>query len=131
MKPSDRYHKWIEWSEEDSAYLGNCPDLKVVIHGPDPVRLYTELCEMVDEIICHFEPEGRLLPSPRVRITRSGRPAGVLLSAEEYEGLMETLDILSDPELSRAVQAGLEEADQGRLVSHEEVWNAVDDPVDR
>lgn len=66
-----------------------------------------------------------------VLITRSGRPAGVLLSAEEYEGLMETLDILSDPELSRAVQTGLEEAAQGRLVSHEEVWNAVDDPVHR
>jgi predicted RNase H-like HicB family nuclease len=180
MKPSDRYHKWIEWSEEDSAYLGKCPDLRVVIHGPDPVRLYTELREVVDEIICHFEAEGRLLPSPRVRpmqeigskpsisqffresplagldLTRDrsvARPApelknpecevkdggsgdvsedaGVLLSAEEYEGLMETLDILSDPELSHAVQAGLEEAAQGRLVSHEEVWNAVDDPVDR
>lgn len=44
---------------------------------------------------------------------------------------METLDILSDPEQSRAVPTGLEEVDQGRLVSHEEVWNAVDDPVDR
>lgn len=58
MKPSDRYHKWIEWSEEDSAYLGKCPDLKVVIHGPDPVRLYTELREVVEEIIGHFKVEG-------------------------------------------------------------------------
>ena len=27
MKLSDRYHKWVEWSEEDATYLGKCPDL--------------------------------------------------------------------------------------------------------
>ena len=32
-------------------------------------------------------------------ITRKGRPAAVLLSMDEYEGLLETLDILSDPKL--------------------------------
>jgi antitoxin YefM len=67
----------------------------------------------------------------RVVITRSGRPVGVLLSVDEYEGLMETLDILSDPELCRAIQAGLEDAAQGRLLSHEEVWSGMDDPVHR
>jgi antitoxin YefM len=52
----------------------------------------------------------------RVIITRSGRPAGVLLSFEEYEGLVETLEILSDPELSTAVRTGLDEAEKGHLV---------------
>ena len=42
-----------------------------------------------------------------VVITRSGQPVGILLSLEEYEGLIETLEILADPELSRAVQQGL------------------------
>ena len=32
-------------------------------------------------------------------ITRNGRPAAVLLSMDEYEGLRETLEILSDPKL--------------------------------
>jgi len=27
MRLSDRYHKWIEWSEEHAAYLGKCRDL--------------------------------------------------------------------------------------------------------
>jgi hypothetical protein len=27
MKESDQYHKWVEWSEEDQAYIGKCPDL--------------------------------------------------------------------------------------------------------
>ena len=42
-----------------------------------------------------------------VLITRSGRPAGVLLGVEEYEGLVETLEILADPALRRAVRKGL------------------------
>ncbi len=64
-----------------------------------------------------------------VMITRSGRPAGVLLPVDEYEGLIETLDILSDPELSRAVRQGLEEAAAGDLVDHEVLWNELDGPV--
>lgn len=64
-----------------------------------------------------------------VMITRSGRPAGVLLPVDEYEGLIATLDILSDPELSRAVRQGLEEAAAGDLVDHEVLWNELDGPV--
>lgn len=58
----------------------------------------------------------------RVIITRSGRPAGVLLSIEEYDGLVETLEILADPELSAAVRQGLAEASDHDLISHEELW---------
>lgn len=65
----------------------------------------------------------------QVIITRSGRPAGVLLSVDEYEGLLETLDILADPELSAAVRASLEEESRGELLSDAEVWGGVDDPV--
>ena len=67
MRPSDRYHKWVEWSEEDHAYLGKCPDLITGIHGDDPVQLYRELCDVVDEVIQHFETEGRALPPSRIR----------------------------------------------------------------
>jgi hypothetical protein len=67
MKPSDRYHKWVQWSDEDQAYLGLCPDLITGIHGHDPAKLYRELCEVVDDVIQHFESQGRQLPTPRVR----------------------------------------------------------------
>jgi hypothetical protein len=67
MKESDLYHKWVEWSEEDQAYIGKCPDLITGIHGDDPVRLYAELCEVVEDVIRHFEADGRALPGPRVR----------------------------------------------------------------
>ena len=70
MKRIDQYHKWVEWSDADNVYIGKCPDLITGIHGDDPIRLYAELCETVDEVIQHFEDEGRPLPPPRVRPMR-------------------------------------------------------------
>ena len=67
MKKSDQYHKWVEWSAEDQTYIGKCPDLITGIHGDDPVRLYSELCEVIDDVIRHLEVEGRSLPRPRIR----------------------------------------------------------------
>ena len=67
MKTSDQYHKWVEWSEEDQVYIGKCPDLITGIHGDDPLGVYRELCEVTEEVIAHFDSEGRSLPPPRVR----------------------------------------------------------------
>ena len=67
MKSIDQYHKWVEWSEEDQIYIGKCPDLITGIHGEDPVVLYRELCQVVEEVIDHFNAQERTLPSPRVR----------------------------------------------------------------
>ena len=66
MKPSDKYHKWVEWSEEDQAYHGKCPDLITGIPD-DLVQVYGDLCEVVEDVIQHFESEGRPLPPPKVR----------------------------------------------------------------
>jgi predicted RNase H-like HicB family nuclease len=67
MKKSDRYHKWVEWSEEDGVYIGKCPDLITGIHGDDQTKVYVELCEVVEDVIAHFESEGRPLPAPNVK----------------------------------------------------------------
>jgi len=67
MRKSDLYHKWVEWSEADQAYIGKCPDLITGIHGDNPVKLYSELCEVIEDVIHHFETEGRSLPNPRIR----------------------------------------------------------------
>lgn len=58
----------------------------------------------------------------RVTITRSGRPVAVLLAVEEYEALLETLEVLAENELTRAVEEGLDDVQAGRVVSHEDVW---------
>lgn len=70
MKTSDKYHKWVEWSEEDQVYLGKCPDLITGIHSDDPIQLYGDLCEVVEDVIEHFESDGRSLPPPSVRPMR-------------------------------------------------------------
>lgn len=67
MKPSDQYHKWIEWSEEDGTYVGRCPDLVTGIHGDDPLQLYAELCDVIDDVVQHLAQSGRPLPPPRTR----------------------------------------------------------------
>ena len=65
MKDSDKYHKWVEWSEQDQVYVGKCPDLITGIHGDDPIALYGELCEVVEDIVNHLKAEGDYLPSCR------------------------------------------------------------------
>ncbi len=70
MKPIDMYHRWVEWSDEDQVYIGKCPDLITGIHGDDPVHVYKDLVEVVQEVIDHFEASGRPLPVPRTRPMR-------------------------------------------------------------
>ena len=60
-----------------------------------------------------------------VLITRSGKPTAVLLSVVEYEGLLETLEILADSELAQAIRQGLEELEKGATVSHDELWDEL------
>ena len=67
MKPADAYHKWVEWSDDDQAYVGKCPDLITGIHGDNPVQVFEELGEVVQQVIDYFQETGRPLPVPRTR----------------------------------------------------------------
>lgn len=50
----------------------------------------------------------------RVVITKHGRPAAVVLSIEDLEGLEETLEILSDPRLVRRIRRAIAEIEAGQ-----------------
>lgn len=67
MRPIDEYHRWVEWSEEDQTYIGKCPDLITGIHGDDPVQVYRELAEVLEDVIDHYRKSGRPLPPPKIR----------------------------------------------------------------
>ena len=74
MKPSDRYLKIVEWSEEDGCYVGTCPGLMFGgIHGPDEAKVYRELCQAVEEWIKIQEEDGEPLPEPTAGRDYSGR----------------------------------------------------------
>ncbi|KUI47457.1 prevent-host-death protein [Mycobacterium sp. GA-1199] len=45
----------------------------------------------------------------RIEVTRQGRRAAVILSADDYDSIMETLAILSDTDLMRNVRAAEED----------------------
>ena len=84
----------------------------------------------VDRFIPITQAKARLLDLVRdlqrkddiIAITKNGVPAAVLLSVERFEGLLETLDILSDEKAMTSLRRSLGEARAGRWVSHEKVF---------
>ena len=59
--------------------------------------------------------------SGRFVITRAGKPAAVLMNADEYEGWLETLALVSDPKARRELYESMQELKRGGGRSFEEV----------
>jgi prevent-host-death family protein len=70
------------------------------------------LSELVEEAVRTHE---------RVEITRNGRRAAVLMSADDFDSLMETLDILADPEAMRDIEIARRDFREGKFYTLEEV----------
>lgn len=63
---ADKYEKIVYWSDEDQLFIGMCPDLFYGgVHGDDPVKVFKELLEVVDEWVVIFEQDGKALPEPK------------------------------------------------------------------
>jgi predicted HicB family RNase H-like nuclease len=74
MKPSDRYLKIVEWSEEDQCYVGRCPGFMYGgVHGDDELKVYKELCQVVDEWVRTYEEDGDPLPEATAGKDYSGK----------------------------------------------------------
>ncbi|HUP00840.1 MAG TPA: type II toxin-antitoxin system Phd/YefM family antitoxin [Gemmatimonadota bacterium] len=54
-------------------------------------------------------------------ILKHGEARAVLLAAQEYEALLETLDILSDSKAVARIRASLDELSRGESLSFEDV----------
>jgi len=61
----------------------------------------------------------------RFEVTRNGDRAVVLLSADDYDALLETVDVLSRAEEVQALRDGLEDLAAGRTSTLEEVSSAM------
>jgi predicted RNase H-like HicB family nuclease len=62
---SARYIKIVEWSEEDGAFVGQCPGvIGPCCHGADEAAVYRELCEIVSEWLELAVQDGTPLPPP-------------------------------------------------------------------
>lgn len=74
MKPSDRYIKVVEWSEEDRCYIGRCPGLMLGgVHGEDEETVYRELCETIEEWVSIHTEDGITLPPETIGKDYSGK----------------------------------------------------------
>lgn len=56
-------------------------------------------------------------------ITKEGKAAGVLMSAEEYEGLIETLDILSNQQTMNHLNEADKQFKKGKTFTHKQVFD--------
>lgn len=74
------------------------------------------LSKLVDEAMTTHE---------RIEVSKNGRRAAVILGADDYDSLLETLDILSDRDLMDAIRQGQADAERGDVYSLEEVTNAM------
>ena len=57
-----------------------------------------------------------------VVITKNGVPKAVLLPYEDFEGLLETIDILADSRATNGIKRGLKDINAGRVVRLEEAF---------
>ena len=79
-------------------------------------ELRPELPKVIDKI------DGKL---DRYVITKRGKPVVVMISIEDYESLMETLDILADPQAMAGIRKGEADIRKGRTHSWQEIKRSL------
>jgi prevent-host-death family protein len=75
-------------------------------------ELRPKLSQVIDNIHKRFD---------RYVITRRGKPEVVMMSIDDYEGLLETLEIESDPELMADIRQAEEDMKNGKGKSLEQI----------
>ena len=57
-----------------------------------------------------------------VAITKNGVPEAVMINMKKYEGLLETLEILSDKKAMKSLRKSIKEAQEGKWLDIDEVF---------
>ena len=70
--------------------------------------------------------ESALTTHERFEVTRNGDRVAVLLSADDYDALLETVDILSRPAEVDEIRRGLADIDSGDVTSVDEMRAAME-----
>jgi prevent-host-death family protein len=78
----------------------------------------SQLSRLIDEAMTTHE---------RFEITRNGHRAAVLLSADDFDSLQETITVLSDPALLAAHREGQEAIEAGDYLDADQLAHAMRD----
>ena len=65
----------------------------------------TRFCEMVREAEATYD---------RYVLTKDGKPAAVLMSYDEYEGMLETIELESNPKLAKEILQRFKDMETGK-----------------
>lgn len=57
-----------------------------------------------------------------IAITKNGIPEVVLISMDRFDGLLETLEILSDEKAMKSIRKSIKEASKGMWLDYDEVF---------
>ena len=57
-----------------------------------------------------------------IAITKNGVPEAVMLSMKKFEGFLETIDILADPEMMKQLKGSAQDVKAGRLMDLDEAF---------
>ena len=60
-----------------------------------------------------------------VAVTRRGKPVLAIMTWDDYEAIMETLDILSDEEAITQLRRSIKEVKEGKTISWEEAKSGL------
>lgn len=60
-----------------------------------------------------------------ITVTRHGKPVLAVLPYELYESIMETLDVMGDPELMDQLRQSVREIDEGKTISIDDLDRAL------
>lgn len=108
MKTSAKYLKIVEWSEEDKCYIGSVPSwIGKCCHGDDELKVYHELCDIVDEWIKIYKKDGKPLPTATNK-KYSGK--FVLRAGSELHQALAIKAMLNDDSLNNYVVKKLKKA---------------------
>lgn len=72
--------------------------------------------QVIDEVASTHE---------RVTVTKNGSPVAVILAVEDYEALMETLEVLSDPRARADIRQAEAEIARGEVYDEAQVRAAL------
>ncbi|MFA4973571.1 MAG: type II toxin-antitoxin system Phd/YefM family antitoxin [bacterium] len=61
----------------------------------------------------------------RYLITRNGEPRAVLMSVDDYEGWIETMEIMSDKEAMEEIRKARQDLDAGKGIPFEKVLEKI------
>lgn len=57
-----------------------------------------------------------------ITVTKNGMPVSVMMTPERYEALLETIEILADPRIIKALKASERDFRAGKVYTHKDAW---------